>query len=242
MRTAVVTTFSPKGYRVYGKRMIDSFAQYWPSDVPLYVYYEGEKPADASNRVTWLPLDLDEDRKAFLAAHKDEGGDKIDYRFLVATFSHKVFAYTAAPQEAEWLIWLDGDVETTASVSHEFLKQVQPPGVVASYLGRPWFRHSETGFLCFRLDDAGKEFLRAVRGVYTSGEVKSLLEWHDCMVFDHVRQQFERKGYRFYNISRGCSGLAVLDQTLLAKVMMHNKGPARKQKAYGDDMLSREEA
>lgn len=242
MSTAVVTTFSPKGYGVYGKRMIDSFAEHWPADVPLFVFYEGAKPEDANPRAIWCQLDSDKDRAAFLAVHKDEGGPKIDYRFLVATYSHKVFAYTAVPHTGDWLIWLDGDIETFAPVTHDLLKHVQPDGMLGSYLGRPWFRHSETGFLCFRLDDTGKAFLRDVRSVYTSGEVKKLPEWHDCMVFDRVRKLYERKGYRFLNLSKDCNGLAVFEQTVLGKVMRHNKGPAGKQKAYGDDMLSREEA
>jgi hypothetical protein len=39
---AVVTTFSPRGYEVYGRRFIETFAKYWPDGpVRLFVYYEG---------------------------------------------------------------------------------------------------------------------------------------------------------------------------------------------------------
>jgi hypothetical protein len=69
MSVAVVTSFSPQGYQLYGKRMLQTFDQFWPKDVNLYVYYEGEKPSDASPRAEWLPLDADEDRAAFMAAY-----------------------------------------------------------------------------------------------------------------------------------------------------------------------------
>ena len=60
MSVAVVTSFSPSGYKLYGKRMLETFEKYWPSDIKLYVYYEGETPpADASGRAIWISLDAD---------------------------------------------------------------------------------------------------------------------------------------------------------------------------------------
>jgi len=50
------------GYEVYGREFIETFLAFWPADVQLYVYYEGDKPADANDMVKWLPLDADQDR------------------------------------------------------------------------------------------------------------------------------------------------------------------------------------
>ncbi len=99
MTFAVVTTFSPEGYEVYGRRFIDTFVKYWPSDVLLHVFYEGEKPADASNAVQWHALYLDKDRAKFMAEHKDEKPG--DYRKCPVRFSHKVFAVTRAPRDTD---------------------------------------------------------------------------------------------------------------------------------------------
>ena len=38
---AVVTSFSPDGYELYGRRMVETFEKFWPADIKLYVYYEG---------------------------------------------------------------------------------------------------------------------------------------------------------------------------------------------------------
>src|SRR6056300_1264145 len=40
MSVSVVTTFHKAGYDQYGKRMIKSFLEKWPSSVKLYVYAE----------------------------------------------------------------------------------------------------------------------------------------------------------------------------------------------------------
>ena len=41
---AVVTTFPPNRWTAYAKRMIESHVKYWPDDVMLHAYYEGNKP------------------------------------------------------------------------------------------------------------------------------------------------------------------------------------------------------
>lgn len=233
----VVTTFSPKGYEVYGRRMIESFVESWPKEARLHIYYEGEKPADASAQVEWISLDDDADRRAFMAAHKDREDVIGDYRFRIVRYCHKVFAQTAAPRE-DYLIWLDGDTITTNHVSLEFLNTVLPPAdKVASYLARPYHRHTETGFIAYNMKAGGSEFLDELRRLYTSGEIKNLPEWHDCMAFDAARRKFERKGYRFHNLCPGAFGLNVFEQSPLSKFLKHNKGPDRKERAYGDPML-----
>jgi hypothetical protein len=131
---------------------------------------------------------------------------------------------------------LDADSETYKPVDAEMLHNVMPEGVAASYLGRPWFRHSETGFIGFRLSDAGNVFLDNIRDFYVSGRVTSLLEWHDCAVFDYIRRLFERNGERFYNLSAAAHGLKVFEQTPLGEFMRHHKGPRAKAEIYGESL------
>lgn len=239
MNYSVVTTFSHRGYQVYGRKFISSFAEYWPADVPLYVYYEGEIPEDASDRAVWKPLDADMDRKRFMETHTDK--DPRDYRTCVVKFSHKVFAATGAPRDDN-LIWLDSDCLTFAPVTHEMLKGVcADPGQVGSFLGRPYHRHSETGFWSVRMNNCGDDFLDELRRMYTSGDVLNLSEHHDCMVFDTVRRKFERAGHRFKNLCPLARGLEVFEHSRLSAFITHNKGPERKLKHYGDSMSAARE-
>jgi hypothetical protein len=242
MSVAVVTTFSPKGYEVYGRRFIESFALGWPEDVKLYVFHEGDKPKDASERAAWFSLDDDMDRKRFMERHEDIEDRPGDYRFRVVRYSHKVWAQTSAPRDAQHLVWLDADCETLNHVTADLLGACLPPaGLTAAYLARPYARHTETGFISYNMNACGSDFLDEFRRMYTSGDVVTLPEWHDCMVFDFVRRRFERAGHRFHNLCPDAVGLNVFEQSPLAKFIRHNKGPARKQKEYGDPMLSMEE-
>lgn len=236
MTFSVVTTFSPKGYEVYGSHMIETFAAFWPDDVKLHVYYEGDKPSDASDRAEWHCLDYDRDRERFMAEHSDLNPK--DYRQCPVRYSHKVFAMTGAPRETDHLIWLDSDCETFAPVKPLHLNEICAGlGKVGSYLGRPYARHSETGFLSFRMNNSGDDFLDEFRRVYTSGELFELPELHDCMAFDFLRRRYERSGHRFSNICKGAHGLRVFEQSPLKNFIQHHKGAVRKENTYGDHMI-----
>jgi hypothetical protein len=231
-RIACVTTFSEAGYEVYGRTMLETFDQFWPEDIDLYVYYEGEKPKDASERAIWYPLDQDRDRRRFMAIHTD---DPINYRRQPIKFCHKVFAVTSVPRQGiDWLIWLDGDIVTTAPVTHEFLSSIMPD-VTATYLGRRWWAHTEAGFLAYNLNKGGALLLDDMRRMYTSNQVMTLFQQHDCAVFDYCRQSFEHQGAKFLDLGEGFKGpsLDVMSYSVLKDVLRHNKGLARKLKAYG---------
>ncbi len=236
MTYGVVATFSPGGYDLYGKRMIETFAKYWPEDIPLRIYYEGDNPpADASARAIWMPLDADKDRQKFMAEHIDT--DPKDYKKCPVRYSHKVWAMTGCPRDTDHLIFLDADIEAFAPVSHAAIKGFcADVGQVGSFLARPYFRHTETGFLSFRMDNRGGDFLDAFRKVYTSGDLFKLPELHDCMAYDSVRKKFERAGHRFKNICPQARSINVFGQSALKDYMHHRKGPEAKFKHYGAAM------
>lgn len=235
MKIAVVTTFSPKGFDVYGTQFISSFQKHWPSDVQLFVFYETGTPMQAEGAI-WRCLDLDDDRRQFMARHKDP--DVHDYRKWPVRYCHKVFAMTAVPRLYDHIIWLDADTVTHTDVTAQMLTDVLAlPGQAGSYLGRPYYSHTETGFLSFNLLACGGDALDEMRRMYTSDEMMNLPELHDCMVFDYVRRKMERAGYRFRNICPNARGLDVFEHSPLKNFIRHNKGPNRKEKAYGDAML-----
>jgi len=208
--------------------MVESFFEWWPLDVPLYVFYEGEKPRDADERAIWIPFKDDKDHSEFCGRNEDVGRD---YRYQCVRFSHKVFAVTKAPRDGDWLIWLDGDTETIRSVDKDFLKEVLPDGYVASYLGRHW-THSETGFVGYRLDEIGKQFLDEMREYYVADRVYHLDSHTDSDVFDTVRKSFEFNGHKFHNLCPNTARLDCWKDSPLARVMQHYKGPKAKAAAY----------
>ena len=39
MHAKIITTIGPNGWETYGKRFADSFAKFWPADVPLEIWH-----------------------------------------------------------------------------------------------------------------------------------------------------------------------------------------------------------
>ena len=232
VRVAVVTTFSPRGYEVYGRRFIETFNEFWPDGpVKLFVYYEGDKPDDAVEWADWRCLDNDTDRAKFMVRFQDPVDPVWDYTKGIVKYSHKVWAMTSVPRSYERIFFLDGDTETIAPVTMDYLDSLLPKGHVASYLGRR--RHSETGFLGFNTRDGGDDFLHDLRLFYKRGEIDKLPAKHDCAAFDFMRSMYEEKAYKFFNLSPNCEGLNAFRQSPLHTHFRHNKGPGGKSKAYG---------
>lgn len=238
------TSFSPDGYEKYGRRFIETFLENW--EIPLIVFYEGAKPNIVHDRVEYVDLLDDRDNAAFErewgklpAAHgitHKEGDDYLaNYRFQAMKFARKVFALTKFPLNCDWWIWIDADVETFAPVDKAFLNEACPPNALISYLAREEWDHSECGFVGYRVGHPiGRAVLKELRRMYSSGEVFHLREWHDSYVFDRVLETFAPEWQnRFVSLSKGVPGNHVWPDTVLGRVMTHNKGPELKQKAYG---------
>lgn len=236
-RINVVTSFSPAGYETYGRPMLKSFAWGWPPiDVDLYAYHESKIPDDASGRAIWVNLDRDQDRAAFMASHQDGPRDSGHaYLQWPVKFCHKVFAVTSAPRDCDWMIWMDGDIETTQPITWPFLKGLLPDDVTGVFLGRRWWSHTETGFWAIRMSETGKQFLDALREFYTSDKITSSVNKTDCAAFDYCLQTFEGKGHKFKDLGEAHKGpdIDVMARSVLAPYLFHNKGDFRKLKAYG---------
>ena len=236
-KVAVVTSFSTRGYDVYGKRFIDSFMKYWPQDVALWVYHEGMEP-DRRGPI-YRDLMADRDFLRFLASCPVDNTD--DYRFQTNRFSRKVFAITDPNGPTTgWRIWIDADVETIAPVTSEFFDAVCPHelGVAASYLGRTDWHHSEMGFCAYNTMIYGTSMLRNFRRLYTTGQIHMLRETHDSYAWDFVRAGMTvsnagLSGPLFNNLAAGAPGKHPWPDTILGNFLVHHKGPGRKLEAYG---------
>jgi hypothetical protein len=224
MMYETVTTFSLAGWDQYGKRFLDSYCKYW--EYPIHVYWEGEDhPQGYTKQVIWHDLSQDKQRDAFLEKYADKHSK--DYRFNATKFCHKVFAFTDPKRKSrkttEYWLWLDADIETTEKVTDEFMESLTPPGFAGAYLGRKDWHHSELGFL--PVHKSAWSYLREIRKIYTSGKLFGYEEWHDSYIFDQIK---DKHGW-WYNISQDVPGMHVWDDCPLGGVMIHKKGPLRKQ-------------
>lgn len=244
----VVTTFSPRGYEVYGKRFIDSFLLHWPRDIRLFVFTEGAAIPVTDDRVTVLDLADDRQHLGFCSRWAGPAWNHpVDPNMQSVKFCHKVFAITSDKlPDTGVRFWIDADVETKAPVTAEWLGRVMPDEKWLSYLGRncefrgydglPREPYTECGFVAYRVDNAKvRALLLDMRALYTSGDLfkLGLYRWHDSYVFDHCRRALLFRDEHCLNLSAKASGIDVWPQSILAETMKHSKGPKRKLTSYG---------
>ena len=245
MLTAL-TSFSPEGYELYGKRFIESFHQFWPADVQLICAWEGQPP---QQDLCGFDLTASDPARAFLARHRTDPivhglldipparwGPKAkkegySWRHDAYKFSHKVFAICRTAQLLEHgkLFWLDADIVTHKPIGEAFLHGLLPDSASLCYLNRQPYFSSELGFVGYNLERAEVEaFLMAYEYVYASDEFMQLQFWDDCNVFDQLIRRLEPVIAPIPHRSRS----QPFDFSPLAACMTHLKGKRKNNHDY----------
>lgn len=220
----VVTTFSAAGFREYGARMVNSFRQFWPADVPLTIYSENMPDGGGRPLPAWQA-----EFKSRNAGRRERGqtGKGYNFRFDAIKFSHKVAAVTDAYREtkADVLIWLDADTISHAPVTADFLESLLPPEAQIAWLDRLKL-YPECGFVMFRAKDPGvRGAMREFADLYESGRVFELPEWHDSFALEHV---VKSAGLAVASLSGAAAGtMHPFVNSPLGAVMDHLKGPRK---------------
>ena len=222
MKVLVVTSWSDAGYELYGKRWLETAALFSPEMETLVV-------SDAD-------LAKDEGFVAFCERHKDRVMDPkapgYDYRQDLVRFAHKVFALKVALKAAadhDYLMWLDGDIETIKPIDEDFLAKICPADKDGALLSRVESApHPECGFMSFNLRRKGRDFLERYVRFYEDDNVLKLSELHDSHAFmamlvahvqhaDSVWEDLAPKGI-------GPHGLDAFEASILTDYFVHKKG------------------
>lgn len=239
MNIRIVTSFSARGFEVYGRRFIESYYSVG-NDVPLVVYHDSDWPPPVEGPIyRKLYADMPPKYRELPWAHGvvDQRNEKplTDYRFQAVKFSRKVFAITDLADESYWRIWIDADVEFTKRFDEDFFQNTCYG--LCSYLGRTTWNHSECGFVAYNtFHPTMLCFLDEFRELYTSGKVFSLPEWHDSYVFDYLRKKYSQSslwGAGFHDLAQGIKDNNPWPRTILGAYMNHAKGPKAKFETYG---------
>ena len=231
----VVTSFSNRGFKQYGKTFIRSFRDNWPQSIRLLVYHEGNNPAGEDGRdllaVEPCKRFLERHRGCNIVSGRDRHPDKTwkdsairngyNFRFDAYKFARKPFAVADAAREVKRgrLFWIDADVQTVAKVPEKFIVDLLPDDVSISYLARPGY-HSECGFVGYNLDRGPIDFIAALERVYDNDEFFDHQEWHDSHLFDMVLEKLKPRTFRIPHNSRS----QPFDHSPLAQYMRHFKG------------------
>lgn len=179
MRFLAISTFNAAGLALYGRRMMASFRQHWPSEVPLRVYSEEwQGDVDLFAASPWL--------SAFKARHRDRRFR--DYRWDAVRFAHKVAAVChAAREDVDILIWLDGDTLTHSTFPMADIEALAPKGNAwIAWLDRAMV-YPECGFYMLnRRHPRHMELIDTLERMYAADTLFSLPEYHDSFVLEHV--------------------------------------------------------
>lgn len=248
MRYTVITTFHQAGLEQYGQRMIDTFEQFWPTEVDLIVLAENCTPRTArpNTKVVNL-LEASPDLRAFVERHKDNPlahgragppdvfNPKKQFRWDAVRFCYKVFAKSVAADmiDSGWMIWIDADTITHSPVPLSALGTVCPATTFASYLGRGEKYHSECGWVAYNLDALEcRQFIRDFVNMYNRDDIFKEREWHDSYIFDVLRKRCQDR-CKFHNLNpswddKGLAGHPFINSEL-GKYMDHVKGDRKQQ-------------
>lgn len=237
----LVTTFNLDGYNLYGKKMLETFLEYWPKDQQIVVYLENctlDSSLTSDSRIivkdllSVLPLiDFKQRHKnnPLANGYKKDSKNK-DFLFDAVRFSHKVFALYDAVNiyQGKSIIWLDADTITHSKILDDFLVTNFPKeNYGIAYLGRTK-QYSECGWVVYHTSHPlMKSFWETFAGHYINDTIFDLNEWHDSFVFDVVRKEFEVKGMRNQNITPNFVAGHPFINCVLGEYMDHMKGPRK---------------
>jgi hypothetical protein len=233
LQRKIVTSFSKAGYELYGKTFLESYRDVG-NDIPLEVYSEDMLPIEHSKPWTTAHIGY---RTAAAAASKN-------YRYQASRFRWKPGALVASlfKNQANWTIWIDGDVEFKKKFDEEFWEQTTNQNNLFTYIGRDvsW-DHSECGFVAYATGHPVPiRFIQDLWELYNTGKVFRLREWHDSYVFDWLAgEKYGPWHHHFLNIAEGIDTQHPWPDTILGEYMAHYKGPVAKGKKYGRMVESR---
>lgn len=247
MNIAVVTTFPNNMWDVYAKKALESFVANWPAEIPLMVQIDNDLLFPDVDKILryqdGIAVGWEDEHKAFVERNKDKD-HPTDYRKQAVRFCHKVFAIKRAldaalkqrdadPETApRYLIWMDADVVTTASVTMEDIKLCLPKeGDAVAYLGRKDWDHSECGWLAFDLENGSESIIHKVVDKYKSDDLFTLEQWHDSWVWDYCMNM------PCTDLTHDKPGTEIWEQSPMAKWSTHYKGPMAKSKLLSEPKM-----
>lgn len=219
MNFLAVTTFNAEGLELYGRRMMETFSRFWPTEVELRVYSEGwGGGVDLISASPWL--------KDFKERHK--GRAYRDFRWDAVCFSHKVAAVCAADSsaDADVLIWIDGDVTTHGFIQETDLTALAPVGNEwIAWLNRAKM-YPECGFYMLnRRHPRHTEMMKSFETMYSEDRLFGLPEFHDSFVLEQVVKQ---AGVETKSLSgSGVNTSHPLVNGPLSRWLDHAKGPRK---------------
>lgn len=188
----LATTFNENGYKLYGKRWIESVAEYWPKNTNVRLYLDFEIPNLPNN------FKIINFSKTF--PHHTEVCDTISQQYKIGKakgiglktikFSYKGFVIgNELKYNKGVFVWADGDTETLNYVDSNKLKALLQNNFLACQMEKPQSNqpHVESGFLLYDLKhNDTKLFEKHFNDYYCTNKLFSIKKPYDGYVIARV--------------------------------------------------------
>ena len=243
----VITSFTKEGFNQYGRKCLETFKHYWPSNVKLTIYHEGEIETPLKKHFNWVPIEEVEHLGSFLNnLHFPlmRGGDPYDINWD-ARMARKSFMQMHSCQKyGGKVFWLDGDTITHAQVPETFLDECLPFDKLNCFLGRDGWYYTESGFIGFNAEHPlFRKFYELYLGIFVTGSIFKLKGWHDCYGFDAARKAMNADD-AFVNLAKDVpiGTMHPFINTVCGTYMDHRKGNRKDSRTPATELvLGREE-
>jgi len=233
---ACITTFNQDYYDQLANKMVETYLEFWPKNVPLYCYTEDMKlPVQAENL---REIDVYEACNPELQSYLDYIG-----KHFSRGFAYKAFAWVHACRtlDVDQIIYLDADSVTYRPVTEAWLDSILPTNKIAAYMGvtmnkGKWrgsnVQHADTGVYWFNRRHAYADtFVNRYEDIYISREVDNRDRFpkpNDAYVFADCVVEAERNGVENIDFHPERTAHSPLKETILGKYFRHFKGARKK--------------
>lgn len=244
----IVMTLPSSRWKDYGSYSLPTIDKFWPKDIPIYLYVEGDQNIPfKSERLHVIDMtDLIEQKiKPFEERNKDrpifDMEVDVDITHQAAKFARKVYAQldVLTQKKAKYVWYLDADFVTLAPVTKELLKTITGKTAYLGCLPR-WQRKkfTETGFMFWDTEHtAHEEWCKHYDECYSKDIIFQYPEWHDCYAFDHATLTLlNQKKIEIVDMGFGDTSRHPLVKGPLGKYFDHLKG-GRKTVGYSKERI-----
>lgn len=233
---ACITTFNQDYYDQLANKMVETYLEFWPKNVPLYCYTEE------------MTLPIKADNLHEIDVYQTCNPELQNYLDYIGThfsrgFAYKAFAWVHACRtlDVDQVIYLDADSVTYRPITESWLDSILPENKIAAYMGvtmnkGKWrgsnVQHADTGVYWFNRRHAYAEtFINRYENIYLTREVNNRERFpkpNDAYVFADCIVDAQRNGVGNVDFHPERTAHSPLKETVLGKYFRHFKGARKK--------------
>tara|TARA_E500000178_G_scaffold50112_2_gene45531 strand:- start:4500 stop:5348 length:849 start_codon:yes stop_codon:yes gene_type:complete len=233
---ACITTFNKDYYDSMANKMVETYLQFWPDNIPLYCYTEDMKLPISSHKLK--ELDVYEACGKPLQEYLDYIGTHFSRGFAYKAFS---WIHACRNIDADTIIYLDADSVTYRDITQEWLEQQCPIDNIAAYMGVTMnkgkyagsnIQHADTGIYWFNTKhNYAETFVNRYEDIYLSRSVNDRNRFpkpNDAYVFADCVIDAINNGVSVVDFHPQRTAHSPLKETVLGKYFRHFKGARKK--------------